>query len=102
MSTPFQYSFDWDPNKAAVNHRKHGISFELAATVFIDRLAVTIHDMEHSEQEERWLTLGQSENGQLLVVAHTYQETSAEAAVIRIISARTATPNERRTYEQET
>jgi len=51
------------------------ISFELAATVFIDRLALSIHDMEHSENEERWVTLGQADNGQLLVVAHTYQET---------------------------
>jgi hypothetical protein len=102
MSAPFQYSFDWDPNKATANRRKHGVSFELAATVFIDRLALSIHDMEHSENEERWVTLGQADNGQLLVVAHTHQETSTQAAMIRIISARTATRNEQRNYEQGT
>lgn len=67
------------------------VSFELAATVFIDRLAVSIHDLEHSENEERWVTLGKADNEQLLVMAHTYQETSAQAAIIRIISARAAT-----------
>ncbi len=96
----FQYSFEWDPNKAVENRRKHGIGFEQAATVFRDKLAVSIYDEDHSEDEERWITLGQAENDQLLVVVHTYQEISNTEATVRIISARLATPHEQRNYEQ--
>lgn len=96
----FQYSFEWDPNKAVANRRKHGIGFEQAATVFRDNLAVSIYDEDHSEDEERWVTLGQAENGALLVVVHTCQEISETEAVIRIISARPATSHEQRDYEQ--
>jgi uncharacterized DUF497 family protein len=100
MSTPFQYTFDWDPNKAVANRRKHGVGFEQAATVFSDPLAVSIYDEDHSDQEERWITLGRTDNGQLLVVVHTHQEVSPTEAAIRLISARTATPHEQRDYEQ--
>lgn len=96
----FQYSFEWDPNKAVENRRKHGIGFEQAATVFRDKLAVSIYDEDHSENEERWITLGQAENGPLLVVVHTYQEISNTEAAVRIISARQATQHEQRNYEQ--
>lgn len=96
----FQFHFEWDPNKAVENRRKHGIGFEQAATVFSDKLAASIYDEDHSEDEDRWITLGQAENGPLLVVVHTYQETSESEAVIRIISARPATRNEQRNYEQ--
>ena len=96
----FQYNFEWDPNKAVENRRRHGIGFEQAAMVFRDKLAVSIYDEDHSEDEERWITLGQPENGSLIVVVHTYQEVSATEAVIRIISARPATRHEQRDYEQ--
>jgi uncharacterized DUF497 family protein len=98
----FQYRFEWDPNKAVANRRKHGIGFEQAATVFRDRLALSIYDEDHSDDEDRWVTLGQAENGALLVVVHTWQETGATEAVIRIISARPATAHEQRDYEQTT
>ena len=73
MAKRFNYYFEWDPTKAASNRRKHGISFDLAASVFRDPLMLSIPDEEHSEIEERWLTLGQPENEMLLVVIHTYQ-----------------------------
>lgn len=96
----FHYRFAWDPNKAVANRRKHGIGFEQAATVFSDSLALSIYDQEHSEDEERWITLGQSSTGILLVVTHTYQEYSETEAAIRIISARPATKHEQRDYEK--
>jgi len=102
VSTPFAYTFEWDPNKAVANRRKHGVGFEQAATVFRDALAVSIYDEDHSETEERWVTLGQAENGQLLVVVHSYHETSPSEAMVRIISARSATKHEQRQYEQST
>jgi uncharacterized DUF497 family protein len=85
----------WDPGKAASNLAGHGVSFEEAATVFDDWLATTIHDPDHSDGgEERWLTTGLSSNGRLVIVWHTDR-----GDVVRIIGARLATPNERRTYE---
>ena len=96
----YQYHFTWDPAKAIVNRDKHSVSFEQAATLFQDPLAVSIYDDEHSsDNEERWITLGQAENGTLLVVVHTFEETDDDAAEIRLISAREATRNERRQYE---
>ena len=68
MANGFNYDFEWNPTKAVKNRRKHGISFELAATVFRDPLMLSIPDEEHSDIEERWLTLGQAENRNLLVV----------------------------------
>lgn len=94
----FQYRFEWDPNKAVANRRKHGIGFEQAATVFRDPLTMSIYDEGHSEDEERWITLGQPDNDLLLVVVHTYQEISASEAAVRIISARRATVHEQRYY----
>jgi uncharacterized DUF497 family protein len=92
------YQFDWDINKAMANWRKHGMSFEMAATVFRDPRAVSHYDVEHSQSEERWITLGLAETGQLVVVVHTFEELPEEAR-IRIISARYATTRERRQYE---
>jgi uncharacterized protein len=90
--------FEWDPQKAAANQRKHKVSFEVACTVFGDPLAVTIPDDRHSKDEERWITLGQAgSSGMLLVVCHVYRDGSDEE-VIRIISARKATPKEKRQY----
>lgn len=86
--------FTWDPAKAAQNLIDHGVSFDEATTVFGDALAATIPDPDHSIGEERLITMGQSSGGKLLVVSHI-----EEGDTIRIISARRATPHERRDYE---
>jgi uncharacterized DUF497 family protein len=88
--------FEWDPNKAESNRKKHGVAFEEAATIFGDPLAITFNDPDHSEAECRLVTFGLSDAGHLLVVAHTDR-----ASKIRIISARKATRGERKIYEQE-
>ena len=88
--------FEWDRQKAELNRSKHGVSFVEAATVFSDPLAVTFDDERHSADEERYITIGNSSRGRLLVVSHTQRETA-----LRIISARRATPHERRTHEDE-
>jgi uncharacterized protein len=87
MST-LRIDFDWDPEKALSNRTKHGVSFESAMRVFRDPLATTIFDVQHSEDEERWVTLGESASGALLVVIHTWSPTSAAHARVRIIAAR--------------
>ena len=87
---------DWDEEKAAANRTKHGISFNEAATVFGDPLGWTYPDSDHSESERRWITIGASEAGRILVIAHTGEG----ERVIRIISARRATKKERRFYEE--
>jgi uncharacterized protein len=96
-----QLEFTWDPVKASSNLTKHGVAFAQAATVLLDALALTVFDAEHSEFEERWFTLGLSSEGKLLAVSHTYTVTSADGARARIISAREATRNERRQYENK-
>ncbi|MDD5296249.1 MAG: BrnT family toxin [Rhodocyclaceae bacterium] len=87
--------FEWDDAKAASNLRKHGVSFEEAASIFGDTLAVTFPDPDHSIGEKRWLTFGISRSDKLLAVVHGEHGRS-----IRIISARTATRHERGIYEQ--
>jgi uncharacterized DUF497 family protein len=87
--------FVWDRDKAAANLRKHGVAFDEAAAAFGDPLSITIADPEHSAGEERWLLLGQSAAGRLLVVAHT-----EHGDEIRIITARPATRRERQNYEE--
>jgi uncharacterized DUF497 family protein len=94
------YEFDWDDAKAAANEAKHGVTFLQAMTVLSDALALTVYDAEHSQDEERWLSLGQTSEGSLLVVVHTFVETGPTSALLRIISARPATKNERKQYEQ--
>ena len=69
------FEFEWDPAKAASNLRKHGIGFELAASVFQDLLMRSILDEDHGESEERWITMGRDRDGRLLVVSHTFSET---------------------------
>ena len=85
----------WDPNKAAANLDKHGVDFRDAATVFTDPLSATFPSEDHSERESRFLTIGESTKGELLVVAHTEEDD-----IIRMISARGATRQERRFYEK--
>lgn len=95
--------FEWDPNKAAGNLRKHGVSFETAMRAFADPFALTDQDRIESG-ERRWRTLGMVEGWLLLVVAHTIRkedEDGRPVEIIRIISARMADPKERRRHEQE-
>lgn len=87
--------FDWDPNKAAVNLQKHGVSFEEAATVFDDIDALRIYDPDHSETEDRFILLGMSTHLRILVVCHCYREIDE---TVRIISARKATAKESAEY----
>jgi hypothetical protein len=87
--------FSWDPQKAAPNPRKHGVSFPDAATAFADPLSVTIPDPDHSADEERFLLVGLTANRRLVVIAH-----SEHGNDIRLISAREATRRERETYEE--
>jgi len=89
--------FEWDETKSKVNARKHGVSFEEAATAFADEWALLIPSREHSSKEERFILLGVSAALRMLVVCHCYRESSE---LIRIISARKATHSERSTYEQ--
>ena len=92
------YNFEWNPNKARINIRKHNVSFEDAATVFRDPAALTIFDPDHSEAEDRWLTIGISRAGKVLLVCHSYKQIDAETAIIRIFSSRKATASEKRQY----
>ena len=88
--------FEWDPKKAKRNLRKHRVSFEEAVLIFSDILSFTYDDEAHSQAELRYATLGMSVRGRVLVVAHTMR-----GEKVRIISAREATPLERRWYEKE-
>ena len=89
------YLFEWDTTKAAVNAKKHGVTFEEATTVFGDPLAILLSDPDHSVAEQRYVLLGMSARRRLLVVAHAERPPRT-----RLISARMATPKERRTYEE--
>lgn len=95
------FDFEWDPVKALANLAKHGVAFDQAATVFLDPLAITVYDRAHSDDEERWFTLGQTPTGTLLAVSHTYQSTEPTRTRVRLISARHATRRERTSYENE-
>ena len=95
------WDFKWDTFKARGNLSKHGVTFEQAASVLNDPLALTVFDQAHSIEEERWFTLGASQEGKLLAVSHTFEATGPNRARIRIISAREVTSNERRQYQNE-
>jgi hypothetical protein len=88
--------FEWDDEKAKANLAKHGVAFEEAATVFSDPLSSTIDDPDHSTTEDRFVTIGRSVADRVIVVIHTDREDQ-----VRLVSARTATPRERRAYEEE-
>ncbi len=87
--------FEWDPRKAEINLHKHGVSFDEAASVFLDRLALSGPDPDHSISELRYITFGMSRLGRLLIISHTYQ-----LDAIRIINARRMTRSERKLYEE--
>lgn len=86
--------FAWDEQKAATNLAKHGVSFEEAVTVFGDPLSDTFDDPDHSMEERRFLIIGTSHRGKMLIVAHT-----DDGEVVRVVSAREPTPGERKSYE---
>lgn len=90
-------AFEWDPNKATQNVFKHQVTFEEAATAFDDALYITLLDEEHTVVGDRYLSIGMSSSGRLLLVAHTDRDER-----IRIISARKATKNEQRFYTKGT
>ena len=101
MSLEVAYDFEWDAAKALSNARKHRVTFDQAAAVFLDALALTVFDTAHSQHEERWFTLGLDANGVLLAVSHNFRPTTPERVRVRIISARPATRRERQFYEDE-
>jgi uncharacterized DUF497 family protein len=86
--------FEWDRDKAEVNLRKHRVSFDEAVTIFFDPLSATIPDPDHSVGERRFITIGSSSKGRLLVVAHTERKST-----LRIINARPASAAERKRHE---
>ncbi len=96
-----RYEFDWNPAKEAENVRKHRVSFRRAATVFRDPNQLSIYDEEHSEVEDRWITIGIDNTGVLRVVVHTFEQVSEDLCQIRIISARKATKKEARQYREK-
>ncbi len=87
--------FEWDPKKADINLRKHGVSFQEATTVFGDTLSITVFDSEHSIEEKRYIIVGRSHRDRLLMVLYTERDDR-----IRIISTRSLTRKERKTYEE--
>lgn len=89
-------NFEWDENKNRTNIKKHGVDFRDACYVFADMYALSMPDDEHSENEERWLLLGASQNGKILLVVHTQRI----GDIVRIISARKATKHEQKTYNE--
>jgi uncharacterized protein len=93
---PFQ--FEWDAVKADADARKHGVTFDLAATVFHDLRLLTVADLEHSETEERWFSIGCASNGVLLSVVYFWSGADPTATNIRLISARKSTQAESRQY----
>jgi uncharacterized DUF497 family protein len=92
------YYFQWDPKKARNNNRKHGVSFERAASIFRDPRALSIFDDEHSIEEDRWITLGLDASGILLVVCHTFEQETKDSCRVRIFSARKAAKSEMNQY----
>ncbi|NWG04367.1 MAG: BrnT family toxin [Syntrophaceae bacterium] len=88
--------FEWDPEKARRNLKKHGVAFDEAVTAFYDPLSATFDDPDHSDEEQRYITIGFSSQGRLLVVGHTER-----GEIARIISARRATAHERKKHEKQ-
>jgi len=93
-----QYNFEWDPAKARSNLRDHKVSFERASQVFLDPNMLSIEDEEHSEDEDRWITMGLDKNSILLVVCHTFRDAGPTNYNIRLISARKPTRKEAKAY----
>lgn len=88
-------SFEWDEEKGKANLKKHGVGLDEATTVFTDPFSMTIHDPEHSADEQRYIDIGSSDKGRVLLVVYTER-----GSTIRIVSCRKATPSERKLYEE--
>ena len=101
MSESTSYEFEWDDAKAASNLAKHDVDFMDAMTVLLDPLALTRFDDEHSDEEERWVSVGRAANDQLMLVIHTFSATGPNSALVRLISARLATRREREQCEND-
>ena len=91
--------FEWDRDKEQINVMKHAVTFEQASYVFTDPFALNSYDVEHSDEEERWILLGKSLNETLLLVVHTFRDNEG-MEFVRIISARKATDNEKKAYNK--
>ncbi len=96
------YHFDWDPQKEKANFRKHKVDFRRAATVFRDPQQISVYDDQHSDVEDRWITIGIDSGGVVRVVVHTFEQLSIDVCRIRIISARKAELDEITQYQSET
>ncbi len=101
MSEGADYEFEWDNVKRESNLGKHGVDFTDAMSILLDPLAMTRFDDEHDDDEERWVTLGCTSNGKLLLIVHTFLLTGPSSAQVRLISARPATRREREQYEHD-
>ncbi len=95
-----RYYFEWDPAKANLNLRKHRLTFEQSTEIFKDPYAISIFDDEHSQEEDRWITMGRDYNGRILIVSHTFRRIDEGSFRIRIISSRKATKDEKKQYEE--
>jgi uncharacterized protein len=95
-----QFQFEWDEFKANANLRKHGVAFELARTIFNDQQLLTVADVEHSETEERWFSIGCASSGAMLSVVYLWSDADPAATKVRLISARNATQTEIRYYQE--
>ena len=100
MAERFEYRFEWDAVKAERNARDHSVTFDQAATMFLDPGLLSQLDEEHGEEEERWVSLGLDKSRRLLVVCHTFRGITERSASIRIFSARKATRHESKDYEK--
>ena len=95
-----RYEFDWDPVKERQNIRRHRVSFRQAATIFRDPNQLSIFDEEHSDDEDRWITMKLDSTGSLRVAIHTFEQAEEGLCRIRIISARKATSAEENQYQE--
>lgn len=96
-----RYNFEWDSIKAKQNIKKYKVSFEHTTQIFLAPFAISIFDIKHSENEDRWITLGKGSNNVLLVVIHTFYQKESNQTSIRIISARKATKRKSKQYYQK-
>lgn len=94
------YKFEWDENKARINLAKHKISFDEGRTIFTDPFLITLADGEHSDNEDRFVSIGKSTNERILLVVHLERHIKINHVLIRIISCRKATTAERKMYEE--
>lgn len=94
-----RYYFEWDPAKGNVNIQKHKVNFQRTAEVFKDSCAISIFDIKHSHNENRWITIGRDFSGRILVVSHTFRKIDMNSCRIRIISSQKATKKETKQYE---